>query len=130
MRKLLVALVSAGSLAAPAAAVEVEFGIAGGITVYPDLTSCASLSFPGPTTFVGAFTASGFVQGPGTLVGAARGATPIVVVGGTSWFGCLPGGYPEASVGSAVYTLSGSTGATDYAEIKHCTVRSGRVVCI
>lgn len=117
--------------AAPASATEFDFVLSGTTTVYADLSSCVTLVFGGPTTFVGSFTAAGAVFGPGTLTAPVAGATPIAGVNQTSYTHCLPGAYAGATAGGAVYTVhvSAASGADYVAELT-CTVRNGARTCV
>ncbi|MDQ1712388.1 MAG: hypothetical protein QOE45_1838 [Frankiaceae bacterium] len=124
------ALVAAAVLpAGSASAVSVDFGVAGSITVYPDMGACGTLTFARPVTAVGVFSSAGALSGPGTAVGVVRGAVPVTVVNATSWYGCLPDTYAGATIGYATYTLTASTADSDYVESRHCVVTSGRVTC-
>lgn len=113
----------------PAGAVRVGVGVTGAITVYPDLGACGSLTFGSAVTAVGQLSSAGAVNGPGAAAAAVRGATPVVVAGASSWYGCLPDAYAGATVGWATYQLTASTAGGDFAETLQCVVRSGVVTC-
>ena len=106
-------------------------GITAGITVTGDLASCASVEYASSTTFVGEYTASGVLYGPGTIVVPVAGAKPIAVVNGDSWSACIPGGWSGATSGYVVYTLSVTSPTNgEYVEVKQCTVTFGSVFCV
>lgn len=120
-------LLSAG--VAPASGVEAGFGISGYITVFRDLGACATVTLSRPVTATGELSAVGAVAGPGSAVAPVRGATPFVISGTTSWYGCLPDAYAGASAGSATYTLAVSSVDNDFAAVLACDVRNGAVSC-
>jgi hypothetical protein len=124
------ALLCAAAIPLPSAgAVGIELGVSGDIAVYSNLGACGTLTFTRPVTAVGQFTSVGALTGPSTAVGAVRGALPVTVVNGTSWYGCLPDTYAGATLGYATYNLTASTSQGDFAETLHCTVTSGTVAC-
>lgn len=127
-----VALLGLVSAVRPATAVGIGVGgISGGVTVYPDLASCATVTFSSPTTFAGEFTASGVLYGPGTIVMPVAGAKPIIGVNTTTWSGCIPGGYSGATSGYVVFTLTVTSPARgEYVEVKQCAVTFGSVFCV
>jgi hypothetical protein len=113
----------------PAGAVRVSAGISGHIDVYPDLGACGWLDFGVPVTAAGVFAEAGVVTGPGAAAGAVRGATPVVVSGESSWYGCLPDAYPGAQTAVATYELAAGTGTGEFTETLVCVVRVGVVTC-
>jgi hypothetical protein len=131
MRLLLLgcALAAAAALTQPASAAGFGVGVSGGITVDPTMGACASLTFGRPVTGAGFFGSAGALSGPGTIVGAVRGALPVTLVSQTGWSGCLPDAYAGATAGYAAYTLTVSTTDGDYAETRHCVVTNGRLTC-
>jgi len=112
-----------------AGATRARFGADGAITVYDDMGACAVLEFDQPVTGSGQLTSDGVVNGPGTITAPVAGAQPVVLVGATSWYGCLPDSYAGAATGAATYQLTATTTAGDYAEVLVCTVRLGWVTC-
>lgn len=132
MKSLLLIVLTLASLTPwhPVAAHEVGVGDGDGdITVYEDMSACATVTFPAPTTFAGQFSAAGAIAGPGGLVGAVRGAREILVTDGTTWFGCVTDAYAGASIGAAEYTLTVSALTGDFVAVELCTVRQGVVSC-
>ena len=123
------ALAAATAATPPADAVEFGFGATGAITVYADLGACATLTFSRATVGAGTFSAAGAVTGPGTAAAPVRGATPFVLNGARSWYGCLPDAYAGATTGHAAYVLSGTTADGDFVAVLSCTVRLGVVTC-
>lgn len=93
------------------------------------LHRCVTLFFPAPTTVVGEFSAVGATVGPGTITVPVASATPIVVVDGTQWSGCVGGGYGGATIGVVVFTLSAHGPDFDYSEVTVCRVESGVSTC-
>lgn len=128
-RYLLPAVLVAALHSSPAGAVGAGFGGSGSVDVYPDMGSCAVLTFDAPTAFAGSFSQAGWLAGPGTATRPVQGATPIVVANGTHWYGCLPDAYAGATAGYAVYTLHASAPAGDVVVVRICTVTLGRLAC-
>ena len=118
-------LIPAGS----ASAIRAGLGVSGGITVYPNMGACATLTFASPVTAVGVFSSAGVLSGPGTIVGVVRGAVPVTLVNATTFYACLPDAYAGATLGYATYTLTASSTTSDYVESLHCAVVSGTVTC-
>lgn len=113
----------------PASAVEVGLSASGAITVYSDLSACASLTFATARTFAGEFTASGAVQGPGTITDPVTGDVPVVGINSRNWYGCVAGAYAGAVRGDATYMLTVESAAGDYVSVLNCLVQNGRVTC-
>lgn len=122
------ALAATAVSVAPASAIEYDAGISGNITVYPDLSACATLSWPGGPV-VGQFVAVGEVQGPGTKVGTVRSAVPVASSSGW-WSSCVSGAYFGATAGEGKYTLSASGVGGDHVTVKQCTVTFGTLTCV
>jgi hypothetical protein len=101
-----------------------------GNEVYADLGACLTITSPVPLTGTGTFTAAGAVSGPGTLAAPVAGARPVVMVGQTTWYGCLPGAYAGAMAGGAVYTLVFNTADATFVDVTRCDVRRGSVTCV
>ena len=97
------------------------------ITVYDDLSACASVHSDAPATLGGSFAAAGAVTGPGTAVAPVVGFKPVT--GGAGWYGCVAGAYAGASSGTATYVLSWSTADASGTVARVCTVRNGAVTC-
>lgn len=125
------AFVTAAALALPdaASAAEVSTGPYGTFAVGADLSACVTLSFARPTTGAGTLSAVGVASGPGTIVGVVRGATPIVLTGTRSWYGCVAGAYAGATVAEAVYAFSLTTTEYDVVDVTRCSVRTGVTSC-
>lgn len=102
----------------------------GDVSVGSDLSACATVTFDRPVTGIGSFSAAGAAAGPGSIVGVVRGVRTVVLAGERSWYGCVAGAYPGATVGEATYVLWVSTGDGDFAQVVHCSVRSGTVACL
>lgn len=123
------AVAAVAVLPLPANATGIGFAASGSLAVASDLSACATVVLPHRATAVGTFSAVGAVAGPGTFVGAVRGATPIVLVDQSYWHGCVAGAYPGAVVGEAVYVLALASATGDYVSTTTCSVRSGAVTC-
>lgn len=122
-------LLTAGAITALCLGATPASAATAGIEVYDDLGACLTITSPVPLTGTGTFTAAGAVSGPGTLTAPVAGARPVLMAGQTRWYGCLPGAYAGATVGSAVYTLVLNTADTTYADVTRCDVRRGSVTC-
>lgn len=136
VRSLVVTLVmtaaALGLWGSPAGAVGAGVFAGGDIDVAADLGACATITFPVSTTFVGEFSATGQVSGPGTRYATIRGALPFVNTrGGTSWTGCIPGAYEGATAGWAKYTLTASgLNGGEVVYVVQCAVTNGVVSCV
>src|SRR5688572_25253886 len=115
----------------PASAAGTALLADGDITVYDDLTACATVSFNSGTAFAGSFEGVGEVQGDGTKVGTIRGARAISDLNGGTWSGCIAGAYAGATAGEAKFVLhaSGVNGG-DVVYVVQCTVMFGNVSCV
>jgi hypothetical protein len=123
------AVVATATFAQPASALRLAGpGVTGGITVNPDFTACATVTFASGGLMVGEFAAVGEMQGPGTKVGTVRGAVPIVAAG--TWSGCIPGAYSGATVGDGKFTLNVHGATEDFAEVQQCVINLGALTCV
>lgn len=124
LRTVPLALAAALSFVPPAGALA-----SGEIEVGADLSACASLSFDRPTTGVGYFGAGGAMVGPGTIVGATRGAHPIVLVNALYWSGCAVGSHTGGTAGAAVFVLEFHSAGEDVLVVVRCDTLGGAVTC-
>lgn len=114
----------------PAHAISFKTGpaVSGSLEISTSFGACGTLTFPPGETFVGQLVAFGHLEGPGTQVGTVRAAIPIVAIG--SWQGCIPGSYPNATVGDGKFALTGQSSQNDYTNVKQCVVDHGTLTCV
>ncbi|HEX2196862.1 MAG TPA: hypothetical protein VHJ76_08045 [Actinomycetota bacterium] len=120
------------SIPSAAGAAGVAVAADASISVAADLSACATVTFPANTVFVGEFSATGQVQGPGTKLATIRGVKPFAQPKPitSSWSGCISGAYAGAAAGSVKYTLvASSISGGEVVYVVECVVKDGQVTC-